>query len=82
MAEEKISFKERVCRTVSSLAEPYQRYDSATPFYAAEWVYAHVFLNEESRDNLSFSYYPSGHMFYLEKTSFDQFRAEAETWYQ
>ena len=57
-------------------------YDTATPFYAAEWVYAHVFLDEESRDNLSFSYYPSGHMFYLEKTSFDQFRAEAETWYQ
>ena len=57
-------------------------YDSATPFYAAEWVYAHVFLNEESRDNLSFSYYPSGHMFYLEKTSFDQFREEAQNWYQ
>ena len=57
-------------------------YDTATPFYAAEWVYAHVFLDEESRDNLSFSYYPSGHMFYLEKASFDQFREEAGTWYQ
>ena len=57
-------------------------YDSATPFYAAEWVYSHVFLNEENRDNLSFSYYPSGHMFYLEKASFDQFREEAGNWYQ
>ncbi len=56
-------------------------YDSATPFYAAEWVYAHVFLNEESRDKLSFSYYPSGHMFYLEKASFDQFRQQAVDWF-
>ena len=56
-------------------------YDSATPFYAAEWVYSHVFLNDESKDNLSFSYYPSGHMFYLEKQSFDQFRQNAEIWY-
>ena len=57
-------------------------YDSATPFYAAEWVYAHVFPTAESKDNLSFSYYPAGHMFYLEKTSFDQFREEAGNWYQ
>ena len=56
-------------------------YDSATPFYAAEWVYSHVFLNDERKDNLSFSYYPSGHMFYLEKESFDQFRANAEAWF-
>ena len=56
-------------------------YDSATPFYAAEWVYAHVFLDDGSKDNLSFTYYPSGHMFYLEKAAFDQFRGEAETWY-
>ena len=57
-------------------------YDSATPFYAAEWVYSHVFLDDGSRDNLSFTYYPSGHMFYLEKAAFDQFREEAENWYR
>ena len=57
-------------------------YDSATPFYAAEWVYSHVFLDEASKDNLSFSYYPAGHMFYVEKASFDQFREEAVLWYQ
>lgn len=57
-------------------------YDSATPFYAAEWVYAHVFLDQESKANLSFSFYPSGHMFYVEKASFDQFREQAGLWYQ
>ena len=49
---------------------------------AAEWVYAHVFLDQESKANLSFSYYPSGHMFYVEKASFDQFREQAGLWYQ
>lgn len=56
-------------------------YDSATPFYAAEWTYAHIFLNDESKDNLSITHYPSGHMFYLEKNSFDQFRKDAQDWY-
>ena len=56
-------------------------YDGATPFYAAEWVYRHVFLNEESRDRLSFTYYPCGHMIYMVQDAFDQFRADAEAWY-
>ena len=33
-------------------------YDAATPFYAAEWVYNHVFINDALQDNLSFTYYP------------------------
>ena len=57
-------------------------YDGATPFYSAEWVYNHVFLNEDTEKNLSFTYYPSGHMFYVDKESFDQFRKDAEKWYR
>ena len=57
-------------------------YDGATPFYAAEWAYNHVFLNEEIEKNLSFTYYPSGHMFYVDKASFDKFRKDAEKWYK
>ncbi len=57
-------------------------YDAATPFYSAEWVYNHVFLNEETEKNLSFTYYPSGHMFYVDKVSFDTFRKDAEEWYR
>ena len=57
------------------------RYDLATPFFAAEWVYSHIFLNEELQANLSFTYYPSGHMFYLHEPSMARFRQDAEAWY-
>lgn len=57
-------------------------YDGATPFYGAEWVFNHVFLDDEKADKLTFTYYPSGHMFYLDQSSFDQFRKEAEDWFQ
>ena len=56
-------------------------YDLATPFYAAEWVYSHLFLNEELKPNLQFTYYPAGHMFYLHEPSLQQFRKNAEEWY-
>lgn len=57
------------------------RYDLATPFFAAEWVYSHIFLNDDLQANLSFTYYPSGHMFYLHEPSIAQFRQDAEAWY-
>ena len=56
-------------------------YDAATPFYSAEWVFRHVFLDEAHSGNLSFTYYPCGHMIYMEKKSFDKFRKDAEAWY-
>ena len=56
-------------------------YDAATPFYSAEWVFNHVFIDETHSDNLSFTYYPCGHMIYMEKESFDQFRSDAENWF-
>jgi len=56
-------------------------YDGATPFYSAEWIYRHIFLNDEQKDNLSFTYYPCGHMIYMEKDSLIQFRKDASAWY-
>ena len=56
-------------------------YDLATPFSSAEYVYSHLFLSADRQENLQFTYYPSGHMFYLDGSSFDQFRADAEMWY-
>ena len=56
-------------------------YDLATPFFAAEWVYDHIFLEPEYQKNLSFTYYPSGHMIYLHQPSLAQFRKDAENWY-
>ena len=56
-------------------------YDGATPFFASEYVYSHLFLNEDCENNVTFTYYPSGHMIYMEKNSFDQLRKDAEKWY-
>ena len=56
-------------------------YDLATPFYPAEWVYDHVFLNPEDLERLSFTYYPCGHMIYMHHPSLEQFRKDAEAWY-
>ena len=56
-------------------------YDLATPFHAAEWTYNHLFLNESSRSQLQFTYYKSGHMFYLHEPSYLQFREDAEAWF-
>ena len=56
-------------------------YDLATPFGAAEWLFDHIFLNPETRPNLSFTYYPSGHMIYMHEPSLAQFRQDAVTWY-
>lgn len=56
-------------------------YDMATPFFAAEWVYDHVFLNKDYEKNLQFTYYPSGHMIYMHKQSLERFRDQAEDWY-
>ncbi len=57
-------------------------YDGATPFYAAEYTFSHLFLNDEFKDQVSFTYYPCGHMIYAEKESFDKFRKDAEAWLQ
>ena len=56
-------------------------YDMATPFFAAEWVYDHVFLNKSYEKNLKFTYYQSGHMIYMHKPSLVEFKEQAERWY-
>ena len=42
----------------------------------------HLFLNSSLQDNLTFSNYPSGHMFYQHEPFLRQFRQDAEAWYQ
>lgn len=56
-------------------------YDMATPFYAAEYTYSQIFTDQDRMDNVSFTYYPSGHMFYIHKPSMLKFREEAEAWF-
>lgn len=56
-------------------------YDLATPFYGAEWIFSHLFLNEEEAKNLSITYYEAGHMFYLHDPSRNKFREDAKAWF-
>ena len=57
-------------------------FDLATPFFAAEWVYDHIFVEPMYQKNLSFTYYKSGHMIYLHEPSLAQFREDAVKWYK
>ncbi|MEQ1646663.1 MAG: peptidase S10, partial [Pyrinomonadaceae bacterium] len=44
-------------------------YDMATPFYAAEYTISALNLDPALRKNVSFEYYESGHMMYIETKS-------------
>jgi carboxypeptidase C (cathepsin A) len=55
----------------------------ATPYFATDYVIRHMFLPEELRGNISFTYYEAGHMMYIHKASllklkkdYDQFMSD------
>lgn len=56
-------------------------YDLATPFYGTEWVFSHIQLADSVKKNLSFTYYKSGHMFYVNESSLKQFHKDAVKWF-
>jgi carboxypeptidase C (cathepsin A) len=43
--------------------------DGATPYYAAEYVLAHLAIPAELRANIELAYYPAGHMMYVHEPS-------------
>ncbi len=44
-------------------------HDGATPYFAAEHVFAHLQIPAELRDNIELKYYPAGHMMYVHEPS-------------
>ncbi len=56
-------------------------YDLATPFHGAEWIYDHLYLNEDCKNRVQFTYYEGGHMFYLDREDHAQFHKDAEAWF-
>jgi carboxypeptidase C (cathepsin A) len=42
-------------------------YDFATPFFGIEYTVAHMGLEPDIRKNISFTYYESGHMVYVDE---------------
>jgi len=56
-------------------------FDLATPFFATEYDLAHMDIDAKLRGNLSFTYYPSGHMVYLNLDALHQFKADLAKFY-
>lgn len=57
-------------------------YDMATPFYAAEYTISAMNLDPSLRKNISFTYYDSGHMMYIEKNSLKKLKDDAAAFIQ
>jgi carboxypeptidase C (cathepsin A) len=56
-------------------------FDLATPFFATETDLSHMLLDPSLRGNLSFTYYPSGHMVYLNVDALKQFKIDLDAFY-
>ncbi len=51
-------------------------YDLATPFFATEYVFSHLGLDESLRSNVSMGYYEAGHMMYIHMPALEQLKKD------
>jgi len=56
-------------------------YDLATPFYATEFDLSHLGLDPAISKNITFGFYPSGHMIYFDVPSLKLVRADLGRFY-
>lgn len=56
-------------------------YDMATPFFLTEYDISHMMLDAPLRKNVTFRYYPSGHMVYLNPDALHQLHADLSDFY-
>jgi len=56
-------------------------YDLATPFTATEWELAHMGTAAKTRGNVTWGYYPAGHMVYLNVDALKAFRQDLGRFY-
>ena len=56
-------------------------FDLATPFFATEYDLAHLGIDAKLRDNITITYYPSGHMVYLNVAALKRFKADLVKFY-
>ncbi|MEO5625121.1 MAG: peptidase S10 [Dokdonella sp.] len=56
-------------------------FDLATPFFATETDLSHMLLDPSLRGNLSFTYYPAGHMVYLNVDALRKFKSDLDAFY-
>ncbi len=51
-------------------------YDFATPYFATEYTFNHLGLDESLRGNISMGYYEAGHMMYIHAPSLEALKAD------
>ena len=54
-------------------------YDLGTPYFATEYVFSHLGLDEDSRRNVSMAYYEAGHMMYIHLPSLAKLKDDLTT---
>jgi carboxypeptidase C (cathepsin A) len=57
-------------------------FDFATPFFETEYTLGHMGLDPTLEKNISFGYYPSGHMIYLHEPSLRQLKTDLAHFYE
>lgn len=56
-------------------------YDLATPFHGAEYEFQHLALEPQLQANIRYTYYPAGHMMYIDPPSARQLKADLAAFY-
>jgi carboxypeptidase C (cathepsin A) len=56
-------------------------YDMATPFFGTENDLSHMMLEPAQQPNLTFTYYPAGHMAYLNPEALHAMKRDLAAWY-
>ncbi|HEX8806596.1 MAG TPA: hypothetical protein VF741_06585 [Candidatus Aquilonibacter sp.] len=56
-------------------------FDFATPFFATQYTLNHLSLASALQRNITFGFYPSGHMVYLNPNALALFKADLSRWY-
>ncbi len=56
-------------------------YDFATPYYATVYTLTHLGIAPQLQNHITFGFYPSGHMIYLNLPSLSEYHADLERWY-
>ncbi|MDJ1471424.1 S10 family peptidase [Xanthocytophaga flava] len=57
-------------------------YDLATPYFATDYTFNHMFLDKSLQKNIKMTFYESGHMMYIHKPSLIQFRKDVSSFYK
>ena len=56
-------------------------YDLATPFHGAEYEFKHMALEPQLQQNIRYTYYPAGHMMYIDPVSAHQLKNDLAAFY-